>query len=146
MDKEEIQKMVEDIQHECHSEIEKLMDSTQSNLTYQDCTNVFIFNKLAELQYRIENPFEVNKLHEIVDNEVHLNFFKPLFLGIGRCEETLELQRILGISKDGLFGKNTRDNICGEFGADSITLNKVKEMGINVRKSIPLGEIYWLKQ
>lgn len=54
----EIQKRAEEIQNEIHRQVEAAMPNTEDNKTlnlqYQDCTNVCIFRKLAELELKIE--------------------------------------------------------------------------------------------
>jgi hypothetical protein len=47
-----IQTKAEEFQDECHAIVEKIKANT--SVTYQDATNVFIFRKLAELQFEID--------------------------------------------------------------------------------------------
>ena len=47
-----IQTKAEEFQDECHAIVEKIKANT--SVAYQDATNVFIFRKLAELQFEID--------------------------------------------------------------------------------------------
>ena len=55
--------MTTDIQSQCHLVVESAMRQSKKNITYQDSTNVFIFQKLAELQ--IENHLLKLELKEL---------------------------------------------------------------------------------
>lgn len=61
MDVYSIWEIMEDIQHKCHTFVEKAMKGN-SSISYQDATNTFLFTKLAELQNRIEYLEKINKI------------------------------------------------------------------------------------
>lgn len=47
-----VQAIAESFQKECHKAVEEIIkESNNQNLTVQDCTNVWMFRKLAELQF-----------------------------------------------------------------------------------------------
>lgn len=49
---EEILKIAEGFQDECHAMVEKIKANTSA--AYQDATNIWMFKKLAELQLEID--------------------------------------------------------------------------------------------
>jgi hypothetical protein len=49
----QILKKAEQLQEDCHKVVGDIMGRSQK-VSYQDATNVWLFNKLAELQNRIE--------------------------------------------------------------------------------------------
>ena len=51
---EEINKLAERFQEDCHKSAEVIM-SDNKKISYQDATNVWIFRKLAELQHEIDS-------------------------------------------------------------------------------------------
>lgn len=56
----QIQEIAEELQLDCHATVKAVMDATRANC--QDATNVWVFMRLAELQ------FEINQL-KISGNE-----------------------------------------------------------------------------
>ena len=64
------------------------------------------------------------------------------------CAEVIELQRTLNIPQDGHFSENTYSTLLKKYAADSITnltLNTLSLLGDEVRKTIPINQIKWLK-
>lgn len=58
--------------------------------------------------------------------------------------EVLELQRILKVTPDGIFGKNTEKELNIKFNKTSIRLSELEALGYSVRKTVPIVDIYWL--
>jgi hypothetical protein len=59
----EIKKIWEEIQDECHRYVEHGMKDKDfpKNATYQDATNVFLFKKLAEFELRLRGLEHSNR-------------------------------------------------------------------------------------
>jgi hypothetical protein len=58
------QHLVDSLQKDCHRVVDGLMKSSGKGLTVQDCTNVWIYNKLAEYEIRLrelEANIPINK-------------------------------------------------------------------------------------
>jgi hypothetical protein len=70
---------------------------------------------------------------------------KVLKEGTPRCAETIELQHIFGIPKDGYFGKHTELGLIKKYGRVGITLHELSELGVKVRDIVPENEIWWLQ-
>ncbi len=78
-------------------------------------------------------------------NDVILEQHNVLRLNTLRCPEVIELQRILGITKDGYFGKNTEKELYTKLNKSDITLFELKILGYDVRKTMPVSEIWWME-
>jgi len=50
---DETMELAEQFQKDCHEIVEKVM-AEDSNVSYADATMVFVFNKLAELQIKLQ--------------------------------------------------------------------------------------------
>jgi polyhydroxyalkanoate synthesis regulator phasin len=62
-----IQENAKQLQNNCHSTIESIIDNANKNITYQDATNTWIFYQLATLTY------EVNELNNQITKLTHKN-------------------------------------------------------------------------
>lgn len=50
---EEISKIADSLQQECHSAVNEIMTKT-TTVSYQDATNTWLFYELAKLHYKIQ--------------------------------------------------------------------------------------------
>jgi hypothetical protein len=51
----ELAQIAQDIQQECHASVEYVINNSESQVSVQDATNVFLYRKLAEMELRIRN-------------------------------------------------------------------------------------------
>ncbi len=51
---------------------------------------------------------------------------------------------IFKISNDGYFGKNTEKELYSKLNKGNITLSELEHFGYEVRKTIPVSEIWWM--
>ena len=79
-------------------------------------------------------------MHDIILEQHNI-----LQLGTLRCPEIIELQKNLGITKDGYFGKNTEKELYTKLNKSDITLFELKILGYDVRKTMPVSEIWWME-
>jgi Mg2+/Co2+ transporter CorC len=49
----ELEQITKEIQQECHSTVEGIIDGSQKPVSVQDATNVFFYRKLAEMELRL---------------------------------------------------------------------------------------------
>lgn len=49
---ESIIKRADEIQKDCHEKVSKIITSSDSNISVQDATNVYLFYKIAELEIK----------------------------------------------------------------------------------------------
>lgn len=54
-DQEKVNQLTASIQQECHRTVEAAINHPElKSVTVQDATNVFLFKKLADLEYRVQ--------------------------------------------------------------------------------------------
>lgn len=61
---QQVLKMAEIIQDECHVAVEYSLKNSTKPLTVQDATNVYLFTKLAEMQLEIEQLKSFSHTHQ----------------------------------------------------------------------------------
>lgn len=58
-----IQTIAEHLQEDCHKTVESILyEKRGTNINIQDCTNVWMFRKLAEIEIRIKELESINGL------------------------------------------------------------------------------------
>lgn len=75
---------------------------------------------------------------------IKLDLNKMLNIYTLKCAETIELQRLIDVSKDGIFGSKTKKEVALKSGRTSVTLSDFKNMGYDVRNEIDKSEVWWL--
>ncbi len=75
---------------------------------------------------------------------IKLDLNKTLNIYTLKCAETIELQRLIDISKDGIFGSKTKREVELKSGKTTVTLYDFKNMGYDVRNEINESEVWWL--
>lgn len=75
---------------------------------------------------------------------ITLDLNKTLDINTLKCVETIELQRLIDVPKDGFFGMNTKKSVEEKLDKPFIKLSDLKEMGYDVRNEIDESEVWWL--
>jgi hypothetical protein len=75
---------------------------------------------------------------------IQLDLNKTLNIYTLKCPEVIELQRLIDVSKDGIFGSKTKREVELKYGKNSVTLSDFKNMGYDVRNEISESEVWWL--
>lgn len=69
MSKQMMQAIAEAMQNECHAQNKQLM-SDNGKLTVQDCVNVFMYKKLAEIKLELEAIKEIVRKNNSQDTKL----------------------------------------------------------------------------
>lgn len=63
-----------------------------------------------------------------------------------KCAEVFELQRVIEVFEDGIFGKHTLNKLRLKTNKASISLNELKSLRYTVEISIPISKLWWLNK
>lgn len=109
--------------------------------------DIYAMNEMYAKQHGFKDGVTSDTAKKYWSNSmfIELNLTKELNLNAERCAEIIELQRIMSISKDGIFGAKTFNECKNKFGKASISLRELKYLGHEIRTEIPISELWWVK-
>ncbi len=79
-------------------------------------------------------------MHDII-----LDRDKLLHFGMLKCPEVIELQNIFNLSKDSYFGIRTSEKLKKMYEIQFVKLSDLEKLGFEVRKTMPVSEIWWME-